>query len=232
MNGRGFKVLDSNGRIKEMILNTGAPGATGPTGAAGATGATGSTGAQGIQGIAGIGIPGFDGEDGVDGLTIPPTSVAAGSDWDFTIVKPTNQDVTNSTVLVNDTSLTRSVNAGELWLIEFIINTQGNSFTPGFKWSITFPACSGYVKYLYASAAASQVEANQRINNVSALPTPQTILTHSAFGAIEPLYVQSMFGINVSTGGSIVFQFANGTSGAALTSRCASGSIMRGRKIS
>lgn len=62
------------------------------------------------------------------------------AEWDTVIVKASNQDVTNSTTLVDDNDLQLAVLANEIWRIRIELIYAGTSTTGDFKWQLTLSA--------------------------------------------------------------------------------------------
>jgi hypothetical protein len=157
-------------------------------------------------------------------------STPTGGDWDFTVIKSADQDVTNSATLVNDSELTKTIGANEVWYFEGLLQARTNSLTPGVKWTLTFPASGGYFKTQYPSSGSVTTDTTTNLNNVTTLPSALVAVGHSALTLGIPIRFQ-LFVANLGTGGDLHLQFANSTAGAGLISRMGAGSILRGRKI-
>lgn len=53
------------------------------------------------------------------------------------LVKPSNQTVTNSSTLTDDSALTFSVTAGDVWIVELYLGLDGNNSTGDGKVGLT-----------------------------------------------------------------------------------------------
>ena len=129
--------------------------------------------------------------------------------------KTSNQTVTSSTVLVNDTALVLPVLANEVWRFEFDILYDGAS-AGDIKIAFTFPASGEIVAGGIALDAGGTVTSNA----FSGTTTPTASVAYAAFGTGAGnkifLRIPGVF-INAGTGGSLTLQWAQQTSSATAT---------------
>jgi hypothetical protein len=123
----GWGVLDSSGSYKTGVA--GPQGPPGPQGEQGPVGSTGATGPPGPQGP--VGVSGPIGPQGIQGVPGP------GAPFMF-VLKPTDQSVVSSAVLVNDSALLFPVVSG-VYLFEIYAVFEAGT-TGDIKFSVTAPA--------------------------------------------------------------------------------------------
>jgi microcystin-dependent protein len=187
---------------------TGYTGPTGPTGITGPTGFTGETGPTGQQGIQGLtGSTGPTGQQGIQGLTGstgPPGPQGGGIIKK--VRKSTDQSITSSTTLVNDSELFFSVGANEtyifqLWLFVFAANGD-----PDIKLTCLGPAGS---TVLWSSSQVILLpDGTVTATTVQTSGVTMSLLVDANLRALQ------LYGtiLNGSTVGNLQFQFAQNTS--------------------
>jgi len=148
-----------------------------------------------------------------------------------TIVKSANQDVTNSTTLVDDTDLQFSVVAGGHYMVEMDIATSGNSTAADYKFG--FLVSAGTMKLRGLSLL---ITSGGSIGNVllSAAGTSTTTAVASAilnndFDYLQPMMFKIQF--TASANATFSYQFANNTAALGQTSRTWKGSILKYKRI-
>lgn len=142
------------------------------------------------------------------------------------IVKSANQDVTNSTTLVNDTDLQFSVVAGGHYMVEMNLCCSSNNTTGSYR--LAFNISSGIMK---GSGSLDQyATANSLINSTGIQSTIITLTTPIA--DIDSLMaIKIRFNFSVDTNTTFKFNFANGAAGAGRISRTWKGSILKYKRI-
>lgn len=158
------------------------------------------------------------------GLTISGT-VLQTAEWDTIITKASDQDVSSSTTLTDDTELTFAVTNGSVWYIELLIAYAGDATATDMKVSATFPTARGVFNHMSINTADTAVLTPVRINGVTALPTV-TVGTRSALTAFE--FMKLTIGIAFTADGTFTLQQANNVSG---TTRIKAGSILRAKRL-
>ncbi len=163
-----------------------------------------------------------------DNTWATPTA-ADPSGW-TTIVKSANQDVTNSTTLVDDTSLQFSVVAGGHYMVEFQLTISANNTTGDYKFAINVSSGtmkgSGLWHYISSTGAAvnAVVQANAASNT--------SVNGGTTVGDIDFLcFYQLKFSFTASSNATFSLQFANVIANPAYTSRTWKGSILRYKRI-
>jgi hypothetical protein len=160
-----------------------------------------------------------------DNTWAAPTS-ADPAGW-TTIVKSANQDVTNSTTLVDDTDLQFSVVAGGHYMVEMNLCWSCNSTTGPYRWRFFMSsggmAGSGNVR-LYTTATA--------IFNANFTAATTTQLPPTVIGNIDFLnFADVVFNFYADTNATVSFQFANGGAASGRISRTWKGSILKYKRI-
>jgi hypothetical protein len=142
------------------------------------------------------------------------------------IVKSANQDVTNSTTLVNDTDLQFSVVAGGHYMVEMNLCCSSNNTTGSYR--LAFNISSGIMK---GSGSLDQyATANSLINSTGIQSTIITLTTPIA--DIDSLMaIKIRFNFSVDTNTTFKFNFANGAAGAGRISRTWKGSILKYKRL-
>ena len=154
-----------------------------------------------------------------------PTSVDPAG-W-TTIVKSANQDVTNSTTLVDDTDLQFSVVAGGYYMVELSLCWSSNT-TQG-RYRFAFAIGSGVMSG--AGSADQYATANSLMNSNTGVQSTLILLT-TPVSNIDLLVATSIrFNFYVDTNTTFKFKFANASAGAGRISRTWKGSILKYKRI-
>ena len=152
------------------------------------------------------------------------------SGW-TTIVKSANQDVTNSTTLVNDTDLQFSVVAGGAYMVEMQVTYSGSSTSVDYKFALTVAAGSmngGGNAIITGSTGASTAFIMTADVSVSSTITPVGVINPNVNYLRTFSLLYSFIPTNNTT---LKFQFANNVASASQISRTWKGSIMKYKKI-
>ena len=152
------------------------------------------------------------------------------SGW-TTIVKSANQDVTNSSTLVNDTDLQFSVVAGGAYMVEMQITYSGSSTSVDYKFALTVAAGSmngGGNAIITGSTGASTAFIMTADVSVSSTITPVGVINPNVNYLRTFTLLYSFIPTNNTT---LKFQFANNVASASQISRTWKGSIMKYKKI-
>lgn len=146
------------------------------------------------------------------------------------IVKSTNQDVTNSVTLVDDTDLKFSVVAGGHYMVEMQLTISANNTTGDYKFAVNVSSGtmkgSGIWHYISSTGAGvnAVVQANAAANT--------TVNGGTTVSDIDFLtFYQLKFSFTASANATFSLQFANVVSNPAYTSRTWKGSILKYKRI-
>lgn len=166
------------------------------------------------------------------GLTLAAgalTAAGGSSDWTTTVVKPSDQDVVNSTTLVDDTALQLAVTAGSGWLIELLIAYSATDAAKDFIWDVTVSTGTmNGVGFYYALTAADAAFPTAIV--VNAISHIGDIVVGTAAAHAVRMF-KAEFTVIFSATGTFKFRFAENASGAATEARCKAGSVLRGKQI-
>ena len=155
-----------------------------------------------------------------------PTS-ADPAGW-TTIVKSANQDVTNSTTLVDDTDLQFSVVAGGHYMIEMNIVWSSNNASGDYKFDYAVSAGLMFGFGVYWGSGKTTVNSVNASNQSSSGDI--TLQTQSGnVSVIIPMSI--IITIFVDTNATFSYRFANNSAGAGRISRTWKGSILKYKRI-
>jgi hypothetical protein len=150
--------------------------------------------------------------------------------WNY-IVKSANQDVTNSTTLVDDTDLQFSVVAGGQYMIELDVVLSANSTANDYK--NAFAVSSGTMKgsgILTSNSAGTVGQASNILASAAAATNTSGIGT--ALADLDLLHsIKIIYSFTASANATFKYQFAQNSAGAATTARTLKGSILKYKKI-
>ena len=152
-------------------------------------------------------------------------------EWDVAIRKSANQDVTNSTVLVDDTELKFPVVNGEIWWVEIQLAYSGDA-TGDYKFDFTLPTVFGWERHVGMSTTAAStivVTTPTRLSGAVALAASVALGAGATLADSYPTFIELFFRAGATT--NFVFRFANSTAGAGIVSRTWAGSRLRAKKI-
>lgn len=159
-----------------------------------------------------------------------------GGDWTTTVIKSTNQDVTNQATPQLDTELLIAVTSGEVWRMEAMIIYGGNDASSArFNWDFVLPTMSGIIRYLafedpsltVVKDTGARISAATLLSNVITVPV---LGTQDAAFTRRVLLVEAFFRAGASA--NFQLKFANVSGGGGITTRVFAGSTLRGLKLS
>lgn len=144
-----------------------------------------------------------------------------------TIVKSSNQDVTNSTTLVIDTSLQFAVVAGGHYMIELTLTVSGSSTAADYQGAFLVSAGTmtgkGNCQNLTSAGAIQNI-----IITAAAAASTTAIITGAPTANINDLVAVRMFySFTASANATLSYRFANAAASAGSISRTWKGSIMK-----
>jgi len=147
-----------------------------------------------------------------------------------TIVKSANQDVTNSSTLVNDTDLQFSVVAGGHYMVEMQLTISANNTGCDYKFGVNVN--SGTMKgsglWHYISSTGAGVNGVVQVNAAS----NTTVNGGTTVSDVDFLcFYQLKFSFTASENATFSLQFANVTANPAYTSRTWKGSILKYKRL-
>lgn len=161
--------------------------------------------------------------NGVGAYSVP---AGGGSEWTTTAVKSADQDVTNSSTLVDAADLVIAVLAGEVWLIEVLLiyagDTTAGDFKAGFAVTAGTPLGVWHSTFLNTTGTAAHGPFN-----FSGASTPMK--TDAVMTSIHAALMRGT--VAFPSSGNLTFQFAQAVATPATSARCKAGTIMRGKKI-
>lgn len=174
--------------------------------------------------------------DGGDATVVRPgdwNAAHVGGEWDGSIVKASDQTVTNNATPQDDSELSFAVSASSVYLIEFYILYSGNNTSGDFQWELDFPALSFARQALgfYNSVNTSDATASGLSFGASTTKWP-SFTFGGGTDASDSIFV--FFGrLTLRTNGSGTLQskFANNVAGTGRTSTCRAGSMLRYKKL-
>jgi len=175
--------------------------------------------------------------DGGDATLVRPSDWNAAHDgtneWDTIVVKPSDQDVTNSNSLTDDTDLQLAVLANEVWTIRLEIIYSGSSTTGDFKCAATVSAGTMYGIYRTAVSSATNDTSSGSSTNAGDLINVSTTTSFTA-GTNASDGRRNMFLdvlIRFSANGTFKFRFAQNTAVSSTHARVLAGSRLLARKL-
>lgn len=154
------------------------------------------------------------------------------TEWDVIVVKPSDQDVTNSNTLTDDTALQLSVASGDVWSVRFEIIYAGTDASADYKYAVVVSSGTmhGFYQsvftYSFNDAAASGSGAT-RIGDVSAT-TGLTAGTDGSGGKRIGTFVAY---ITFSATGTFKWQFAQSTAVSSTAARTCAGSRLLAKQL-
>ena len=150
--------------------------------------------------------------------------------WNY-IVKSANQDVTNSTTLVDDTDMQFSVVAGGQYMIEMDVVISANSTTGDYKNAFLVSAGTMKGSGILIAPNATAVAATTAYNvNAANITTAIAIGTNAA--DLDLLAsIKIIFSFTASANATFKYQFAQNNAILATTARTWKGSILKYKKI-
>ena len=170
-----------------------------------------STGAKGVTGAKGT------------------TGTQGSNSFDINIKKASDQTVTNNTTLQNDSALSFSVSAGEVWYVQLLLAYSGNNATGDYKCDFTFPSSSGWVSYVSDNTAADAINVSTGIRLAAATNLTSIVLGTDAADTPRMMSLQMM--LRPTANGTVQFRFANSVAAAGRTSTTRAGSILHATKL-
>lgn len=155
---------------------------------------------------------------------------AGAAEWDQEIVKSSNQDVTNSTTLVDDTQLQFAVTAGSVWQIVLILIYSSTQSTNDLKCGFNVSAGSAYGPILgLGPLAADSVQNTVTVWPAAASSGTLIFGTVTGITNIRAVKIDGVF--TFTSAGTFKFQFAQNTSGVGESTRVNIGSTLFGKRI-
>lgn len=150
--------------------------------------------------------------------------------WNY-IVKSANQDVTNSSTLVDDSELQFSVVAGGQYMTQLDLCYAGNNITSDIKIAYTLSAGTMKASGIVVGFSLGSSPANNQaisVNGTSSAPAAIGVIQAD----IDNLITSTIyFNFTASSNAIIKFQFANNTAAIGAISRIVKGSILKYKKI-
>jgi hypothetical protein len=156
----------------------------------------------------------------------------ANSPWDAEIVKATDDTVTNSATLTNDSELSFALTASSIYVVEFLIIFSGNDATGDYKWAFAYPTltlarqANGFYNHL-TSADASALPSS--LGSLTQWPT--TAVVNGVDASHSKFVMQGRFTLVTNGSGTLNFQFAQNSAVSAKDAKTWTGSRLRYKKL-
>ncbi len=151
------------------------------------------------------------------------------SEWDTVIVKATDQDVENSTTLVDDTELQFPVTAASLWLIELLLLYSASDATRDITVATAVSAGTMSGAYTVNGLGAASTPIITPVGMAEVAASVQTDLGTVAAQAQRPARFIGVW--LFSSAGTFKIQFAQRSASIGTNSRIEAGSILRGERL-
>lgn len=172
--------------------------------------------------------------DGGDASLVRPSDWNAAhvgsNEWDTVIVKPSNQDVTNSATFIDDNDLQLSVGSGDVWSMVLDLIYAGDSTSGDYKWQVLVSSgtMTGLIFDIESDGTADTVFSNfSRVNGVSSFGT-FSLGTDGAGGKrVGRLEMMLRF----SAAATFTFQFAQNSATSSTFARTCAGSRLSAKKL-
>lgn len=164
--------------------------------------------------------------------TINASGGGAG-DWDTTVVKASNDDITNSSTLTGDSELIIAVTSGNKYMFEALIVLQGNDASVNYKWNVSHPGAAnlnsvfGFYDYITNGGSPTHITAQ---GTTAVWPTAAGV----QFGVLAinvDMYMHCLFFLTPNANGNVVWQQANANPAVGRTSSTRIGSTLRMRQL-
>ena len=166
------------------------------------------------------------------GLTMTGTTLAAAgadSEWTETDTQAADQDVTNSTTLVDATSLSIAVVANEVWLIEVLLLYSGDNGSNDFKFGFAVSAGTMTGVHQCLGLGSTDVVADQTSSGAGATTGALNLGVSGTITTPRVAIIKGMY--LVSSNSNLTFQFAQLVAAPATSVRVLAGTIMRGKRV-
>jgi hypothetical protein len=158
-----------------------------------------------------------------------PVAGSGGDPW-TEVAKTSDQDVTNSSTLTDDSDLQISVTA-DTYHFQFFILFSGNSTTADFKCDF-LPSTgdmSGWYRYVGGSSTADAINVSTGIRLSAAGTITAITCGVDASHTVRHLMIEAM--LRFSSSGTFKFRFAENAAESGKVARTKKGSILRYRKL-
>lgn len=158
-------------------------------------------------------------------------NVTSLGDWDFEIVKQSDQDVINNATAQLDLELWFNTLQFQCWAVQMMILYAGNSTAGDYKFDFDFPTVDGWLKFIAQANPAGTilVDTGTQLAAAVALAAPVGLGTDAAFTA-RMLMLNFMFRVGLD--GAFQYKFANNAAAADRVSRTYAGSLIRAKLLS
>jgi len=152
-------------------------------------------------------------------------------DWDSTVTKASDQDITNNATPQNDTELFASLLANAAYLVEFVI-FYSVSDNNGYRCRLSFPTL---VDAFHVHGWTSYVEAGAslffRNDKGTTIQWPSTDLQCISGPSQAQYMLHGRVNLVTQGSGTLQYQFANNAATSGRISRTEAGSILRIKKL-
>jgi hypothetical protein len=157
-------------------------------------------------------------------------AASGGAEWQEQKVKSTDQSVTNSTVLVNDSELFFPMLTNEVWWVEMMLLYTDNDAARDMNINFTLPNVFGFYRYVtpFSFSDAFTQNTGTQFSNSTNLGSSLS-LGGDATPTVRMWYFQAF--VRAGSGANFQFQFANALAAVPHVSTVKAGSILRGKRL-
>lgn len=154
-----------------------------------------------------------------------------GSDeWDSITVKGSDQSVTNSVTLVDDTALQWSVSSGEVWRFELVIVYDATTACDyKFDLAMSTGNMTGWWRYAGADTTANAINVSTGLRLAAATDTTDIAAGGQGAGSYSSMLIEGI--VVVSATGTMKYRFAQNTQTASVNATTKAGSILKAKKL-
>lgn len=167
--------------------------------------------------------------NGVGAWAVP--AGGGGSDWDQVKTKTADQDVINSTVLVDCTDLLIPVLAGETWIFELLLKYSAGGVSQ--DCTVAFGVSAGNLTGTYQGFGfnISDAATHQTIAAIGLATTAASMAFGTSAVLGTPRIGRAFAQFTFSADANFTYKFAQQSAGVGIATRVWAGSILRGKKI-
>ena len=159
-----------------------------------------------------------------------PLTTAPSVEWTTIVTKASDQDVTNSSTLTDDSELQLSVTAGQLWHISLLIMYSGtNVSAQDYKFAFTVAAGTMIGAYRYFGLATGGGAVGTTIAANGVATTTASAIGTEASHAVRIVVIE--LDIRVTNTTTLKYQFAQNAAGVGTDARTKAGSLLRAKLL-
>lgn len=150
------------------------------------------------------------------------------TEWDYVIRKSSNQSVTNSTTLVDDTQLQFNVFTDQVWQFELVIVYVSDT-TGDYKFALAAPISVAWHRSVGSDTTANAIAVSTGVRTASTTVTASTSLGGSGSTSKKLIFIEGMF---VASGNGLFrYQFAQNVQTNGQNATTQTGSLLKAARI-